>query len=247
MRSRQLLSCLLLLQTKRRTTARELATELDVSMRTVYRDVEALCVAGVPIHMERGPLGGIVLGDDYRKALAHLTPDDLRRLFASGPDPLADLEAGDSRVLQKLSSVLPARAREVAEAARDRLYSITIAGAEPSSRLRSCSGCARPPTVTDRSGCSIGIARVPQPIASSIRSDSSPKPASGISSLEKPAKATGRFAPSGSKAPKRRRSSSSVRRTFNSKPTGSSRSGSSSARRSHTWRWCAPGPRPRGG
>lgn len=120
-RSRRLLSCLLLLQTRRRMTVRELATELDVSMRTVHRDVEALCEAGVPIYMERGPLGGIVLGDEYRRALAHFTPDDLRRLFASGPNPLADLDAVDSRVLQKLASALPTRARETAEAARDRL------------------------------------------------------------------------------------------------------------------------------
>ncbi len=102
-------------------TVRQLATELDVSMRTAHRDIEALCEAGVPIYMERGPLGGIVLGDEYRRALAHLTPDDLRRLFASGPNPLADLDAGDSHVFQKLASALPMRARVTAEAARDRL------------------------------------------------------------------------------------------------------------------------------
>ncbi len=68
-------------------TARELSRHLDVSMRTVYRDVEALCEAGVPLHMERGPLGGIVLASDYRRAIAHFTDEELQALFAVGPGP----------------------------------------------------------------------------------------------------------------------------------------------------------------
>ncbi|MGD0473113.1 MAG: WYL domain-containing protein [Candidatus Velthaea sp.] len=122
MQSQRLLSCLLLLQGKRRVTARELARQLEVSMRTIYRDVEALCAAGVPIHMERGPLGGIVLADDYRRALAHFTNDELQALFASGPGPMTDLgSAAQSQALQKLAGALPAAARQAMETGRARL------------------------------------------------------------------------------------------------------------------------------
>ncbi len=104
-------------------TARELASTLEVSMRTVYRDVEALGAAGIPIHMERGALGGIVLADDYRRALAQFSTDELQALFASGPGPLADIgmeTAGTA--LQKLAGALPAMQRRAAESSRDRLF-----------------------------------------------------------------------------------------------------------------------------
>ncbi len=123
MPSQRLLSCLLLLQGKRRVTARELAHQLEVSMRTIYRDVEALCAAGVPIHMERGPLGGIILADDYRRALEHFTNDELQALFASGPGPLTDFGiAAQSQALQKLAGALPATARLAIETGRARLF-----------------------------------------------------------------------------------------------------------------------------
>ena len=122
MSSQRLVSCLLLLQGGRRLTARELARKLEVSMRTVYRDVEALCASGVPIHMERGPLGGIVLADDYRRALAQFTTGELQALFTSGPGPMPDLGIGShAQALQKLVGALPAPQRRAAEAARDRL------------------------------------------------------------------------------------------------------------------------------
>jgi len=123
MQSSRMISCLLLLQGKRRMTARELAATLEVSMRTVYRDVEALGAAGVPIHMERGALGGIVLADDYRRALAQFSTDELQALFASGPGPLADIGmATPAAALQKLAGALPAMQRRAAESSRDRLF-----------------------------------------------------------------------------------------------------------------------------
>jgi len=123
MQSQRLLSCLLLLQGKPRVTARELSRQLEVSMRTVYRDVEALGAAGVPIHMERGPLGGIVLADDYRRALAQFTTDELQALFASGPGPMSDLGlAAQPQALQKLAGALPATARQAVETGRARLF-----------------------------------------------------------------------------------------------------------------------------
>lgn len=121
-RSQRLLSCLQLLQGERRLTARYLAQQLDVSMRTVYRDVEALCEAGVPIHMERGPLGGIVLADGYRRALAQFTDEELQSLFAGGPGPMSDLGFDAHReALRKLAGALPAGQRAAAKASRDRL------------------------------------------------------------------------------------------------------------------------------
>jgi predicted DNA-binding transcriptional regulator YafY len=123
MRSQRLVSCMLLLQGKRHSTARELAAALEVSMRTIYRDIEALSEAGVPIHMERGPWGGIVLADDYRRALAQFTNDELQALFAgAAAGPMRDIGiVSPGRALQKLAGALPAAQRRAAEANQDRL------------------------------------------------------------------------------------------------------------------------------
>ena len=104
-------------------TARELARDLAVSMRTVHRDIDALCEAGIPIHAERGSLGGIVLADDYRRSLAQFTNDELQALFASGSGPMTDLGIGSqTQALRKLAGALPAMQRHAAETSRDRLF-----------------------------------------------------------------------------------------------------------------------------
>jgi len=122
MRSQRLVSCMLLLQGKRRLTAGQLARTLEVSTRTVYRDVEALSEAGVPVHMERGPHGGIVLADDYRRALAQFTNDELQTLFAAAAGPMTDLGImSHPQALQKLAGALPAAQRRAAESSRERL------------------------------------------------------------------------------------------------------------------------------
>jgi predicted DNA-binding transcriptional regulator YafY len=118
----RLISCLQLLQGERRLTARYLAEQLGVSMRTVYRDIEALCEGGVPIHMERGPSGGIVLADGYRRAVAQFTSDELQAIFASGSGPMNDLGMGSHRAaLLKLAGALPEGQRQAATTARQRL------------------------------------------------------------------------------------------------------------------------------
>ncbi|MET0820522.1 MAG: WYL domain-containing protein [Aeromicrobium sp.] len=86
MRDSRLLRLLLLLQTRQRTTTTELAERLEVSRRTVLRDVEALSAAGVPVYAERGRNGGIVLLPGARLNASHLEPGELDALSVTGLD-----------------------------------------------------------------------------------------------------------------------------------------------------------------
>jgi predicted DNA-binding transcriptional regulator YafY len=85
-------SLVLLLQARGRMTARELAGELEVSIRTIYRDLEALSASGVPVFAEPGPGGGCQLLEDYRFPLRGLRPEEAEALLILGvPDALRDL------------------------------------------------------------------------------------------------------------------------------------------------------------
>jgi predicted DNA-binding transcriptional regulator YafY len=120
----RLISLLLLLQSRRQCSARVLAERLEVSERTIYRDVEALGAAGVPVYAERGSAGGIVLADGYRRALTQFTEEEIRSLFVSGASPLADLglERGLDRALEKLHGGLADVQRRAAEKSRSRIH-----------------------------------------------------------------------------------------------------------------------------
>jgi len=110
MRADRLLSILLMLQTRGRLTARELAGELEVSERTIYRDLDALSTAGVPVYCERGPGGGCALLDSYRTNLTGLTRDEVRALFMLNiPASLQQLGVDQDlrAALLKVSAALP--------------------------------------------------------------------------------------------------------------------------------------------
>ena len=115
---------LLMLQSKGRSSAREIAEALEVSQRTVYRDLDALSAAGVPVHAERGVQGGIVLAEGYRKALTQFGEDEIRALFVAGESPLADIGLADGRhrALEKLAGALPDTQRRAAQQMRSRIY-----------------------------------------------------------------------------------------------------------------------------
>src|SRR5918911_3138084 len=92
MRADRLLSIMLLLQIYRRLTASELARRLEVSERTIHRDMDALSIAGVPVVAERGAGGGWALVDGYRTNLTGLNGAGIQTLFAGLPErPPADL------------------------------------------------------------------------------------------------------------------------------------------------------------
>jgi predicted DNA-binding transcriptional regulator YafY len=124
MRADRLLSILLLLQVHRRVTARELSRRMEVSERTILRDMEALSSAGVPVWSERGVGGGWSLVDGYQTRLTGLTTAEIQSLFLARPTSvLADLglqQEADAALL-KLQASLPAASRRQADFARKRV------------------------------------------------------------------------------------------------------------------------------
>ncbi|TXR55439.1 helix-turn-helix transcriptional regulator [Quadrisphaera setariae] len=120
MRADRLVSLVLLLRQRGRMTAPELATELEVSVRTVMRDVEALSTAGVPVYAERGRHGGFALLPGFRTELTGLTDDEATALLATTSRPGhalglgADVGAAVRKVLDAVPAAGVARARSAA-------------------------------------------------------------------------------------------------------------------------------------
>ena len=125
MRADRLLSIVLLLQTHHQMTSRDLASRMEVSERTIHRDMEALSGAGIPVVAARGSGGGWSLLGDYRTDLTGLTETEIQSLFVTKPVKLlADLrleKAADGALLKLLAS-LPSTFRQGVERARQRIH-----------------------------------------------------------------------------------------------------------------------------
>lgn len=125
MRASRLLTILLLLQARGRMTARQLADELEVSVRTVYRDVESLNAAGVPLYGDAGPSGGYRLLNGYRMRLTGLTAGEAESLFLTGlPGPATELGLGAAVAAArlKLAAALPPEHRDRAGRIQGRFH-----------------------------------------------------------------------------------------------------------------------------
>jgi predicted DNA-binding transcriptional regulator YafY len=124
MKSDRLLSVLLLLQAKGRVTERELAERLEVSQRTVHRDLEALSAARVPVVALRGAQGGWELEKGWRTQVPGLDEAELRALLMAQPRVVGHprLAAAAESALNKLMAALPGPMRAQALAIRERLH-----------------------------------------------------------------------------------------------------------------------------
>lgn len=125
MRASRLLSILLLLQTRGRMTAEALAAEFEVSVRTIYRDIDQLSAAGAPVYADRGRSGGFQLLDGYRTRLTGLTDAEAETLFLgglSGPAAQMGFSGAVTTMQLKLLAALPPERQAAAERLAGRFH-----------------------------------------------------------------------------------------------------------------------------
>jgi len=125
MRASRLLSILILLQIHGRVSARVLSERFEVSKRTIYRDVDELSAAGVPIYAERGASGGFALLDGWQTRLTGMTGEEAEAILLSSlPATAADLGLGETaaRARLKLFAAMPAQSSAAAQRVADRFH-----------------------------------------------------------------------------------------------------------------------------
>ena len=125
MRADRLLSLILLLHARGRMTAGDLAAQLEVSERTIYRDLDALSGAGIPVYAQAGVNGGVFLDEHYRLSLTGLSRSEAQALFVSSDaGPLKDLGLGRAAedTLLKIFAALPFAQRTDVERMRQRFH-----------------------------------------------------------------------------------------------------------------------------
>jgi len=123
MRADRLIALMIYLQNHPKATAETLATELEVSVRTVYRDMLALSAAGIPVYAERGVGGGLRLMEDYRTDLTGLSAEEVSALLLLNiPEPLISLEAGRQFKTALAKITMAMGERGAADPARQRIY-----------------------------------------------------------------------------------------------------------------------------
>ena len=110
MRVHRLISILLLIESKGTIKAREIASKLEISLRTVYRDIDSLCEAGIPIATTPGPNGGIYLMEGYSGRIDCLHEEDIINLYINSmgiiPDKQSDMAMKLNNTLMKLQKSL---------------------------------------------------------------------------------------------------------------------------------------------
>lgn len=125
MRADRLLNLLILLQNRGKMSSRQLAELLEVSERTIVRDIEALSAAGIPVYAERGSRGGWVLADSYRTNLTGMRPEEIVSLLLTNHNELLKdlgIQGDFQAAYQKLLAAAPAPIRQDAELIRERLH-----------------------------------------------------------------------------------------------------------------------------
>ncbi len=125
MRADRLLAVVMLLQTRGKMTTQTLADELDVSRRTILRDIDALSIAGIPVYTDGGHGGGVALDENYRVTLTGLKESEIRSLFISNNNQLlkeVGLGAAAESSLLKLSAALPSAHQPSVDYIRQRIH-----------------------------------------------------------------------------------------------------------------------------